>query len=267
MINLIRFLIRNGSIFLFVLFEFIALYLVVNYNQTQRASFVNASSKLTGELLEYNDRLADYFNLKSINEQVNNENAYLLNKLHERNALQQSEDVSRFSFKSAKVISNQIDSRYNRFLINQGRSNGVQKGMGVVSNDFPVGVVYRVTQDYASVVSLLNINLNLSVKIKGSGYFGSMTWRPPITTKSVLQHIPAYVDVAEGDTIVTSGYSRVFPADMPVGIVNEVTTPKGSASHVVGVKLFPDVSRLEYVHVVEPEDAAEIDSLTLDVER
>lgn len=264
MINLIRFLVRNSSIFLFIIFEFIALYLVVNYNQTQQSIFVGASNKITAELLERNDQFGDYFNLVDINAQVNRENAYLLDKLHEKkNSQTEAGDGSNFSFKGAKVISNQIDSRYNRYLLNRGRDAGINKGMGVISNDYPVGVVYKVTDDYASVISVLNINLNLSVKLKASDYFGTMTWQPPTTTTSVLRHIPAYVEMAVGDTVVTSGYSQVFPPDMSVGTVDNVQTPKGSASHVVTVKLFADVARLNYVQVIEQVDNAQIDSLNM----
>lgn len=261
MINLFRFLLRNSSFFLFIIFEIIAIYLVINYNQTQREIFIDATSRITAVTLEKNDQFRDYFNLQNINESLNQENSALLNKLAERKILQSSDEGASFAFQDAKVISNQIDSRYNRYVINKGKNEGVSQGMGVMSASYPVGIIFQTTDHYASAISLLNINLNLSVKIRSKDYFGTLTWQPPNPRESVLSFVPAYADVLVGDTVVTSGFSHIFPKDLPVGIVSDVTTPKGSNSHEIFVNIFADMGRLNHVQLIENVDRSEIDSL------
>ncbi len=267
MINLFRFLLRNSSFFLFIVFEIIALYLVVNYNQSQRKTFLDASSNITATILEKNDQLHDYFNLQEINRNLNQENAFLLEKIISQSALTSTADKPSFKFYNAKVISNQIDGRYNRYVINQGRGAHVKPGMGILSGTFPAGIIYQATENYASVISLLNINLNISARIKNKGYFGLMRWRPPNPQQSVLFDVPAYADVLPGDTVVTSGHSHVFPAQMPLGIVSSVVTPKGSNSHEIAVNLFVNLGRLEYVQVIENVHRTELDSLKRNDER
>ncbi len=261
MINLFRFLLRNSSFFLFLAFELFALYLVVNFNQTQQSIYINASNRISGTLLEKQDQISDYFNLESINESLNRENTYLLNKLQSGRFGLNKNNTSSHTFHDAKVISNQIDGRYNRFLVNKGRASGFKNGMGVTSGQFPVGIIYQCTNRYCSAISLLNINLNLSTKIKGKNYFGMLIWQPVNPRISVLEHIPAYAEVSVGDTVVTSGYSTVFPPDLPVGIVEHVRTPKGSNSHEIDVALFVDMGRLDHVQVIENTHQPELDSL------
>ena len=100
--------------------------------------------------------------------------------------------------------------------------------------------------------------------LKAKNIFGTMTWRPPNPRRSLLQYVPAYADVLAGDTIVTSGYSNVFPENIPVGLVDEVTTPRGSNSHEIIVRLFADMGRLNFVQVIENINKSQLDSLTSD---
>ncbi len=264
MINLFRFLLRNSSFFLFIVFEIIAIYLVVNYNTTQRTIFINSSNKVSGLLLEKYDEVRDYFNLANINQSLSEENALLLQKIEKLKLENPGSTNIPFGYKEAKVLSNTLDGRYNRFLINRGNSSGVEKGMGVLYNNQPVGIIYQVSQRHASVISLLNVNLNLSTSVKDKEYFGTLTWFPPNPREAILNHVPAYADVLLGDTLVTSGYSQIFPPGLHVGKVTQVTTPKGSNLHEIYVELFADFGRINYVQIVENLNRTELDSLTLE---
>ena len=264
MINLFRFLIRYGSFFLFVVFELIALYLVVNYNRSQRNIFINSSNKITGTLLEKYDQVSDYFNLVQINQTLNQENAILLKtieKLKSREDLQEEN----FEFREAKIISNHIDGRYNKFLINRGHTDGIRKGMGVLYNNRPAGIIYQVTSDHASAISLLNINLHLSASIKGTGQFGTLIWQPPNPKNAALNSIPSYADIQVGDTVTTSGYSQVFPAGLPIATVVSVQTPTGSNYYEIDLSLLADLGSMNYVQIVENINQSELDSLKMNI--
>ena len=262
MINLFRFLVRNSSFFLFLVFEIIALYLVVNYNRTQQSIFVNSSNIFTGYLLEKYDKVQDYFHLADINKSLNKENSALLRKIELLKRQSHGQPEIQFDYIDAKVITNKIDGRYNRFTINKGMSAGIVGGMGVLYNEIPVGIIYHVTEHYASAISILNVNLTLSAQIKGKGHFGNLTWLPTNPKEAIINHIPAYADVVVGDTVVTSGYSQVFPEGLLIGIVEEVNTPKGKNSYEINVTLFAEIGRMDHVQIVENLDRVELDSLT-----
>ena len=60
-----------------------------------------------------------------------------------------------------------------------------------------------------------------------------------------------------GDTVYSSGYSTIFPKDIPIG-VTVASRLKDGATWNLEVKMFEDFSRLKYVTIVTNLDAAEI---------
>lgn len=83
--------------------------------------------------------------------------------------------------------------------------------MAVTSRDGVVGIIQNISNTYAVVLPLINTNLKISAKIKKNGYYGSLQWDGNDYRYSYLNDIPFHVDVAQGDTIVTSGFSSIFP--------------------------------------------------------
>ena len=63
-----------------------------------------------------------------------------------------------------------------------------------------------------------------------------------------------------GDTVFTSGFSSIFPADIPLGLTGESKLVNG-ATLVIKVRLFEDIRRLRYVTIVSNNDRAEIENL------
>ena len=77
---------------------------------------------------------------------------------------------------------------------------------------------------------------------------------------ALLRNLPLHYGVEKGDTVWTSGYSDVFPPDIPIGITGEVRLKDGSVNDVK-VKLFQDFAALRYVIITENLDRGEIASL------
>jgi len=65
-----------------------------------------------------------------------------------------------------------------------------------------------------------------------------------------LYEIPFHVQVQVGDTIVTSGYSSIFPEGILLGTVQEVLPQSGGNFHDVVVNLSNDFKGISYVKVV-----------------
>ena len=74
----------------------------------------------------------------------------------------------------------------------------------------------------------------------------------------ILEDIPKQADIFEGDSIVTSGYSFIFPKGIFIGTVERFWTEGGSNYYTVEVKLHEDIARLDQVYVI---DSIEKDSL------
>ena len=77
------------------------------------------------------------------------------------------------------------------------------------------------------------------------------------TSGAVLKEIPLQYKYNPGDTVYTSGYSAIFPPDIPIGIAGDARVING-ATNEIKVKLFQDHSALKYVTIIQNTRAAEI---------
>ena len=93
--------------------------------------------------------------------------------------------------------------------------------MGVVDGNGIVGIVYETSSSYSLVISVLNSKSNISCKIVGSDYFGYLKWEHGDSRYAYLKDLPRHAEFNLGDTVVTSGFSTVFPEGI-IGKVSDV---------------------------------------------
>jgi rod shape-determining protein MreC len=255
--NLLRFLVTYHFAITFVILESFAYYLVVHNNNYQQARFINFAQKISGYLSVKIDKLDQYLFLKKVNQQLVAENMNLRNQL-ERYKLEISNKQveindtlrhQKYSFIAAKVVNNSVNRQYNYITLNKGSGDGIKSEMAVISDNGVAGIVESVTEHFAMVISLLNRNLKVSAKIKKSNYFGSFEWSGTNYQKGYLKDIPLHVKLSEGDTIVTSGYSTIFPEGILIGFVSKVEN-KGGNFYDITLKISNDFKNLTYVYVV-----------------
>ena len=73
-----------------------------------------------------------------------------------------------------------------------------------------------------------------------------------------LYDIPKYAEVHKGDSIVTSGFSTIFPPDIPLGMIDRFKIKRGSDVYSIKVRLFTETPTLSYVYVIQRKDREEI---------
>ncbi len=122
--------------------------------------------------------------------------------------------------------------------------------MGVVDQNGVVGIVNVVGDHSARVISLLNPKMRLSCKVKGREYFGSLVWDGKSPHEALLEEMPRHERFKKGDTIVTSGYSAVFPPDIPVGTIISHEKEHDDNFYALRIKLFTDFTTLSTVRVI-----------------
>jgi len=155
----------------------------------------------------------------------------------------------KYTYIPAQVISNSVNKQYNFVTIDRGSNHGIKPEMAVISPRGVVGVVYSVSANYATVISLLNRDFMLSVKIRKNNYFGPLAWEGINPEIASLTEIPYHVNVQKGDTIVTSGYSTIFPEGLLVGVVSDFQIEK-SNFYRINVELSEKFRQLTYVYVI-----------------
>lgn len=257
MLNLLRFIVKNGAIFLFFLLQVICFWMIITFNESQRTIFLHTTVLLSSGAQERISNFYDYWNLYHISDSLAAENALLLEKLmfqhrEEPDSLAKFfEGENRFSAIPAKVIFNSIAGRNNQLLINRGKRAGLDRGMGVLDSDYGiVGITRECTQNYCRVISILHTQSMVSAKIKGRNYFGSAVWRTTNLQILQLEAVPVHAVFEVGDTVITSGYSTVFPAGIPIGIIENYQLPPGSNFYQIDLRLINDLAKVKYVYIV-----------------
>lgn len=273
--NLIRFIIQHHFLIFFLLIEFFSLFLLFSGNPYQKVAFYNASHNLSGRLSVRMSNVRDYLSLHYENRKLAEENARLYNNLKssykltsslENSAQQDSLAGRKYRYLTTRVINNTINKQYNYITLDMGRMGGIRPDMAVISADGIVGVVKSVSDNYASVLSVLNRDFVVSAKIKKNGYFGPLSWNGSSSQYATLVDIPHHVKLTEGDTIVTSGFGGVFPEGIQVGTIDKFKL-KGGNYYEVKVKLSTEFRKLDYVQVISNYEKFEIDSLENAVSR
>lgn len=236
--------------------------------------YITSAGRMATSVYKGANNITSYFNLHEINTDLNRRNAELqaeIARLQEQllrvdesrftDTLKLDSGVHPFNFIVAHVINNSISRPFNYITIDKGSNDSIKPEFGVIDRNGVVGIVSNVGPNSARVISLLNPNLRLSCKIKRSEYFGSLIWDGVNPEEANLEELPRHTVFEVGDTIVTSGYSAVFPAGLPVGIVLGNSTDKTRDLFTLRIRLLADFTTLGNVQVVKNNRAEELKAL------
>ncbi len=257
--NLITFLWKNHFFLLFVLLEVIALLLISKNNYYQRTVMINSTSDVTGRLLEWYNNFEGYFELKNANQILAEENARFLNSKPgaflktDTNTFYHNDSlyVRQYAYLTARVISNSTNRRNNYLKLNKGSLQGVDRDMAVVSPSGVVGQVIEVSPHFSSVMSVLNMNTRISARLKSSQQVGTLLWDGEDYRTGLLTDIPSHVRVHRGDTVVTSGYSHIYPSGELIGVVDDFSIGQGDNFYSIRVRFSVDYNKLYHVYIVK----------------
>jgi len=264
--RIVLFIYQYRAFFTFLVLEFFCSWLVIENNQYQGAHFFNSSNSFVANLNGFSQDVREYFSLREVNSVLAEENTILRRKLEQRNqsvqsSLQDSSIIKRFDFVTAKVVNNSV-SRFTNFItLNKGKDAGIEPGMAVISPQGVVGKVKMTSKHFSVVTSVLNIDLMISGVMKRTGYFGTIQWDGGNPEYVNFNFIPRHVQPAAGDTIITSGYSGIFPEGILIGTIAEKSISKGAPFYDLKVKLAHDFRKLSYVAIVKSNLRHELDSL------
>ncbi len=268
--RLFNFVYQYRAFFTFLVLELFCAWLIVENNQYQGTKFFNSSNRVVAGINGFSHGVREYFSLRQINTELADENATLRKKLEQRNQslfsleMRERKDpliINRFDFVSAKVVNNSVDLFKNFITINRGNVDGIAPGMAVISGVGVVGKIKSVSDHFSVVISLLNIDEQVSSVIKRSGYFGTAQWDGVDPRIIQLRYIPRHVTLQVGDTVVTSGYNAVFPEGIRVGIIKEFNLNDEALFYDIKVELAQDFDKLAFVDVVKSNLKQEKDSL------
>lgn len=271
--NLLEFLIKYGSAFIFTILFVTSVALLVTNGAYHSSIWFTSANAVSSKVYGMSNGVTDYFNLKSINEDLVRSNAELESQvlnLKETVAKYQSiiddtldySQTRRYDYILASVLNNSTIHPRNYLTIDKGSLDGVKEGMGVVDHNGLIGIVNVTGPNSARVISLLNNTQHISVRLKGTSTVGSLTWKTNDPQYAYMEEVPRHSVFKKGDRVVTSGFSATFPADLNVGTVEGRVNANDDNFYVLKVKLSSDFGKLKAVRVLRDSYSEEIDSLT-----
>ena len=255
--NLWLFISKYNAFFLLIIFFTISLIILVNNNSYQRASVWNSSNQIVGSTYERISKFSNYLVLGKTNDSLAAENARLRDLLKssfysdniKRVTIRDTVLKQQYTYTIARVINNSVHQRNNYITINRGKKHGIEKGMGVTSSSGIVGIIINVSENFATIRSLLHTETKISVSVDAN--MGSLIWGEGNfdARYAILKDIQSHLLVKKGARVVTSEFS-LFPPGTNIGTVSKTGVKGNDSSLDIEVKLDTDFASLQYVYVI-----------------
>lgn len=252
---------------IFIALEVAALAMLNNNGTIQRMWFSQAAHGFMGTVWGSTQKVKDYFSLRSINDSLAIENHNLrvrnarLEEIADETADSTAEHKDKgFIFLPANIVKISNNTQHNYMIVDKGYADGVSEGSGVITGKGAVGIIDAVSENYSYARSFKNHGMSISARLGREGSVGPLSWNGRGSNEAILSEIPHHVDFAPGDTVYTSGFSSIFPADIPLGITGGAKVVNG-ATYEIEVELFEDFASLRYVTIADNLGREEMNAL------
>ncbi len=264
-----RSVVRNIlTVAVFIILEIASVLMLSRNNQIQRLWIARISHGFMARTWGASQSVSNYFSLKRQNDELALENDRLQKlvrgyELAAREADPASKPVladNGFNYIPATIIKSSTNTQHNYLIIDKGSEDGVTRNSGIITDKGVIGIVDAVSIHYSYAISFLNTELFISARLGNSGAVGPLAWDGTGSDRAILKEIPLQFKFAPGDTVYTSGYSTIFPPDIPIGVAGESKIING-ATNEIKVDLFQNHKALKYVTIVSNTRAAEIEAI------
>ena len=279
--QILNFLIKHNHWFLFILLEGISFVLLFSFNRYQNAAMFTSTNEFAGNIYSFMNDVDGYFGLSDENEALVEQNRVLINEIEQlKQELASFKDSTAlatnsfaaplkgdFRFNTARAVNNSLNKVNNFITIDKGKNDGINSEMGVFNDKGVIGIIYKTSDNFSLVMPLLNSKSMLSCRVKGSNSFCTLRWNGEELQYSYLIDLPRYAIFQQGDTVVTSGFSSIFPADIPVGEIERLEYSDDGMFYRARVRLFVDFASIDNLFVVGNDNKLEQDTLEMSINK
>ncbi|MDD0852659.1 rod shape-determining protein MreC [Halobacteriovorax sp. GB3] len=219
----------------------------VRFIQERTTSFVdnyflnvNASKENVQLKKKVNDLEDDIFKL----EQIHLENIRL------KELLDFGEEIKKRKV-LAQVVAWNANSDFRVLRINKGIKDGIKLQSTVVTSDGLVGYIYRITNHFADILTILDSNNRVDGLIERTRSHGII--EGDSNSKTMMKYIATTDPVILGDLVLTSGLGNIYPKGIRVGSVTKIERESHGIEQSIEVTPAVDFSRLEEVVILVQE--------------
>lgn len=152
---------------------------------------------------------------------------------------------------TADIIAKDPGNWYKNFVIDKGEKDGIKKNMVVLAVGGLVGKVEEVGYNYAKVSSIINGTYSVSAKSIRTDDEGFVKGDLSKDGICKMQYIDKEAEIKEGDEIITSHLSEIYPAGITIGYVKKIyLEEKTKLSKTAIIEPVVDFKHLEKVLII-----------------
>lgn len=246
----------NAAIFIFL--EVAALNMLKNNGALQGIWISRGVQNIGKVIWGGSQSVADYFSLRKQNDALALENFNLKLQLEQIKAEHPDATAmgrlvpvaGNYRYIHAEISKISNNTQHNYMIIGKGSEDGVKEGSGVITGKGAIGIIDAVSRKHSYARSFKNHEMNISARLGKNGAVGPLVWNGMTSNGAILKEIPHHVEFHKGDTVYTSGFSSIFPPDIPLGEIGDAKIVNG-ATYEINIRLFEDFGSLRYVTIVE----------------
>ena len=161
-------------------------------------------------------------------------------------------EYQHFELVMGNIIYREHDNWTQTFTIDVGENDGIKQNQAVVHKDGLVGYVSSVTQDSATVTTILDPSASVSVNISTINEPAVLNGDLELKSSNRLRltYIPLDTEVSISDMLYTSGIGAMYPSSIPVGKIVEIVNNKNDVNRYALVEPCVNISKISEVAVI-----------------
>lgn len=207
---------------------------------TNSSALYDENERLKAQINELNRKLADYDSMLLENENL-------------KNFLNIKEANPSLELEPALVIGMDTNEKFGSFTINRGYIHGVEPNDPVITDEGLVGVVSQVNAISSRVITILDMSLKVGAYVSSTNDVGIIKndIDYSIDGYTRLTMLPRSTASKEGDLVLTSGSSELFPSDIIIGKISYLELDENGLSMVAVVSPAVDLQNVKDVAVIK----------------
>jgi rod shape-determining protein MreC len=152
---------------------------------------------------------------------------------------------------TSRVIASTSSNFELTLSIDTGENDGIAVGMPVVTGSGLIGRVVETSQSRSTVALITDPSSAIGVRVGTTGDIGVAKGTGPGQPMNV-DLLDTELPIVVGEVMITSGLqSGAYPAGIPVGTIRDTDTPAGQLTRSVTIDPVVDLSRLDFVQVLQ----------------
>ncbi|MCM2350681.1 MAG: rod shape-determining protein MreC [Bacteriovoracaceae bacterium] len=150
----------------------------------------------------------------------------------------------------AQVVGWDSANEFKVIRLNKGTRHGIKTMSPVITDHGLVGYVYRATENYSDVLTILDQNNRVDIVIERTRTHGIV--EGVFNFKCALKYIMRNESVEVGDKLITAGVGGIYPKGIKVGMITDISKENFGMTLSIEVAPSVDFDKLEEVLVLIP---------------